>query len=94
MDKYTELKNQVKTEIKWLIESIEENHGGYGIPENLTLTDFVGNDFYCGLTHYERGMLFAYLSIKSKIDSLEEGDLTYYEEKMLDVILTSKENES
>ena len=72
MDKYTELKDQVKTEIKWIIESIEENHGGYGIPENLTLTDFVGNDFYSGLTYYERGMLFAYLSIKSKIDSLEE----------------------
>ena len=94
MDKYTELKNQVEEELKWCIESIEENHSGYGIPENLTLSDFVGNNFYSNLTLYERGMLFAYLSIKSKIDSLEKGDLTYYEEKMLDARLANKEEES
>lgn len=72
MDKYTELKEQVNEELKWCIESIEENHSGCGIPENLTLSDFVGNPNYQNLTYYERGMLFAYLSIKSKIDSLEE----------------------
>lgn len=72
MDKYTELKEQVEQELKWCIESIEENHSGYGIPENLTLSDFVGNSNFDFLNGFERGMLFAYLSIKSKIDSLEE----------------------
>ena len=75
--KYRELKGQCERELKWAIQSINENvgmvvpHGGIKLPEKLTLSEFIGNKDY-QLTDYERGMLFAYLSIKSTIDSIEE----------------------
>ena len=67
--KYDELKQQCEMELEWTINSIRENHEGLYIPDGLTLIDFIGKDW--NLTEYERGMLFAYLSIKSKIDYME-----------------------
>ena len=74
-DKYRELKEQCEMELKWTIDSINENHEAFDLPYDLTLVKFIGTtDNH--LTEYERGMLFAYLSIKSKIDSLEEDGPT------------------
>lgn len=67
MDKYTELKEQVLNELKWLIEDINEM-SDVNISEDITLVDFIGK---VRIDPYQRGMLFAYLSIKSKIDSIE-----------------------
>ena len=68
MDKYTELKEQVLNELKWAIENINES-SDFQISEDITLVDFIGR---VKIDPYQRGLLFAYLSIKSKIDSLEE----------------------
>lgn len=71
MDKYTELKNQVEEELKWLIDDINEEYD-IGLSENITLVDYIGNKRFEAIPMYHKGMLFAYLSIKSKINSLEE----------------------
>lgn len=79
MDKYKELKQQVEDELSWCIEAINEKYccGSSGLPEipkDISLADFIRNMKYEFLNQYERGMLFAFLSIKSKIDSLEEEE--------------------
>lgn len=72
MDKYTELMHQVICETRWCKESIMFNHPNMKyIPIDLHLVDFIGNEDYKDLTDYERGMLFAYLSIMSKIRAME-----------------------
>lgn len=72
MSKYEELKEQVLEETSWAIDSINENHAyGPQIPEKIDLVEFISGK-YDFLTQYERGMLFAYLSMKSKVDSMEE----------------------
>ena len=71
MDKYEKLKSQILRETKWCIQNIDENHGGIGLPENLSFSDFIGNNDY-PMDEYERGMLFAYLSLKSEIEAIEK----------------------
>lgn len=69
---YEELKNQIEFETKTLIENINhryEDEYGIKMPKNLTLVDFVGDYGYIDM--YDRGCLFAYLSIKSFIEKLE-----------------------
>ena len=70
-DKYSELKEQCEFELMWAIDSINENHEGLDLPNDIKIVNLIGNNDW-NLTEYERGMLFAYLSIKSKIDYLEE----------------------
>ncbi len=72
MGKYEELKEQVLTEIQWLIDDINNELGLELKAEELTLDKYIGNESLMGVNLYQKGMLFAYLSIKSKIDSLEE----------------------
>ena len=71
MDKYTDLRDQVINETRWCIDSILENHPGIKIPVDYHISDFIGNPVYARLTDYERGMMFAYLSMMSKIKALE-----------------------
>ena len=80
MDKYEKLKSQVLDECKWCIDGINKAHPfeaylDMRVPEGITIVDFVGNPDYNYLTDYEKGMLFAYLSLKSTVIQIEkEGD--------------------
>ena len=73
MDKYEELKKQVELEAKFAIDFVRGHHPGCCIPDDSEgLISFIGGG-EGNLDGFERGMLFAYMSIKHKIDSLEEG---------------------
>ena len=69
--KYETLKEQIEFETKCLIDSINSRYGSsYGrIPEDITLGNFIGD--YTHIESYDRGSLFAYLSLKSTIDIIE-----------------------
>lgn len=71
MTKYEKLKKQIEFETKGVIDDINGRYGEeYGnIPYNITLIEFIGDYGYVDM--YDRGTLFAYLSIKSKINMIE-----------------------
>ena len=71
MTKYETLKEQIEFEAKCLIDNINSRYRTeYGeIPYDVTLTKFIGD--YTWIESYDRGSLFAYLSIKSTIDMIE-----------------------
>lgn len=71
MTKYEKLKKQIEFETKCVIDDINGRNGEeYGkMPYDITLVQFIGDYGYVDM--YDRGALFAYLSIKSKIDTIE-----------------------
>ncbi len=72
MNNYEKLKKQIEFETKCCIDEINRNNPDYDkMPYDITLINFVGDYGY--LDMYDRGCLFAYLSIKSAIDKLEKG---------------------
>lgn len=79
MDKYKELRAQVLGELKWTINSInKKNPGKKQIPDDIRLIDLLGD--YKDIEPEDRGNLFSYLSIKSKIDYLDSEEYEYEEE--------------
>ena len=71
MNNYERLKEQVEFETKCCIDSINRMNPDYdAIPYDITLTDFIGDYGYIDM--YDRGTLFAYLSIKSAIEKIEK----------------------
>lgn len=72
---YEQLRDQVIMETRWAIDSIKENHpdvDGLAIDmDKMDLIKFIGNPELKDISDYERGMMFAYLSIMSKIRALE-----------------------
>ena len=71
MTKYEKLKKQIEFETKALIDDINGRNGEeYGnIPYDISLVRFIGDYGYVDM--YDRGALFAYLSIKSMIGMIE-----------------------
>ena len=64
MDKYNELVEQVRDELSWAVEECKAKG-------NLVTNSSVYK--YSSTDGYSAGMLFAYQSILSKIESLEGG---------------------
>lgn len=73
MTKYEKLKKQVEFETRCIIDDINAIHSSEydKIPYDINLTKFIGDYGYINM--YDRGALFAYLSIKSAIETIEEG---------------------
>lgn len=73
MTKYEKLKKQVEFETRCIIDDINARHSSEydKIPYNINLKNFIGDYGYIDM--YDRGALFAYLSIKSAIETIEEG---------------------
>ena len=72
MNKYKKLKQQVNFEIECCIDDINRsNPESKQIPYDITLVKFIGD--YDHIDMYDRGCLYAYLSIKSAIDHIEKG---------------------
>ena len=83
MDKYTELVEQIKNELSWAKESLSEDQ--HRLEEaNKDLNKVKGMDKKVlqkavdeldkRVRYYDRGIVFAYKSIMSKIQYLEEED--------------------
>ena len=69
---YEKLKHQIEFEIQALIDSINNRYSDeycVTIPDDITLGNFIGDYGYIDM--YDRGSLFAYLSLKSTIEMLE-----------------------
>ena len=79
MKKYEELKNQVLGELKWTIDSINKKHPERQIPQDIRLIDIMGDYKY--IEPEDRGSLFTYLSIKSKIEYLDSEEYEYEEDE-------------
>lgn len=71
MTKYEKLKKQIEFETKCIIDDINGRNGEeYGnIPYDVSLARFIGDYGYVDM--YDRGALFAYLSIKSTIETID-----------------------
>ena len=70
--KYEKLKSQIEFETKCLIDNLNNRYSeeyAVTIPEDITLGNFIGDYGYIDM--YDRGSLFAYLSLKSTIEMLE-----------------------
>ena len=78
MDKYERLKEQVLGELKWTIDSINKKHPERQIPQDVRLIDIMGDYKY--IEPEDRGNLFTYLSIMSKIEYLDSEECEYEEE--------------
>lgn len=79
MDKYESLKKQVLGELKWTIDAINKKHPERHIPQDIRLIDIMGDYKY--IEPEDRGSLFAYLSIMSKIEYLDSEEFEYDEEE-------------
>ena len=65
------LKDTIESETLWCIESInEKNPEDEQIPLDISLRDFVGQ--FNHIDPYDRGMLFAYLSCRDKVEVLSK----------------------
>ena len=76
MNKYEELKEQVEFEKRCCIAAINSKYeSSFGrMDPGMTFMDYMmNNEINKYLTAYEKGMLFSYMSIISKIEQLEEA---------------------
>lgn len=72
MNKYKKLKQQIEFEIKCCIDEINEsNPESKQIPDDISLVKFIGD--YDHIDMYDRGCLYAYLSMRSAIKHIEEA---------------------
>lgn len=70
MDKFNELKEQVESELYWVIESIKDQ--GIEISHDIDLFGFL--KIQDKLDEFDRGILFGYLSILTKAKFLENEE--------------------